>query len=556
VSPKLLGEQYQIDKETCLSWIAERCPAQEACPIKMDIEGYICAIAEGRFKEALDIIREVTAFPATLGRVCHHPCEEKCKRDMIEEPIAIQELKRFAADYELRNPAEKPTPYPKTREGKVAIIGSGPAGLTAALDLVKQGYGVTVFEASLVAGGMLTKTIPDFILPREIMEIEVGRIAQLGVEIKTNTPVGKDLTIDDLWKQGYKAIFLATGAPRSLSLKIPGVDLAGVYTALSILESAKLGERVELGEKVIVIGGGNVAIDVARTALRWGAKEVNVTCLESRAEMPAFEWEILRAVDEGVKLHCSLAPQRFRAKDGNKVGWVDFKRVEAIWFDSEGRIRWSLREGPGAEYTMDTDSVIIAIGQTTDLSYLGDYGLDISNKGTISVDPDTLTTNKPGIFAGGDVVVGAGTVAESIAHGHEAAISIDRYLNDKDIKEGRGAEAAKRVITGEDKPPRAMSPRERQTAFTLPAGRRIHSFEEVELGFTEEQAIAEAERCLKCKTCNLCIAAFGCVALVWEPNEALATKSPQVDLDICIGCEFCPQICPYGSMTKLEGKVK
>jgi len=556
VSPKLLGEQYQIDKETCLSWTVEKCPAQEACPIKMDMEGYIRAIAEGKFKEALDITREVTAFPATLGRVCHHPCEEKCKRDMIEEPVAIRELKRFAADYELRNMAEKPTPYPRAREEKVAIIGSGPAGLTAALDLVKQGYGVTVFEASPVAGGMLAKTIPDFMLPKEIVEIEVGRIAQLGVEIKTNTPVGKDLTLDDLWKQGYKAIFLATGMPGSLSLKITGVDLVGVHTALPILESAKLGERVELGEKVTVIGGGNVAIDVARTVLRWGVKEVNVTCLESRAEMPAFEWEILRAVDEGVKIHCSLAPQRFRAGDGKKVAGVDFKRVEATWLDTEGRIRWSLREGPGAEYSMDTDSVIIAIGQATNLSYLGDSGLDISNRGTISVDPYTLATNRPGIFAGGDVVKGAGTVVESIAHGHEAAISIDRYLNGKDIKEGRGAEAVRRVVTGEDKTPRVMSPRERQAVFTLPVGRRIRSFEEVELGFTEEEAIAEAERCLKCKTCDLCIAAFGCIALIWEPNEALATKSPQIDLDVCIGCEFCPQICPYESLIKVKGMVK
>jgi len=553
VSPKLLGDQYQIDKETCLSWTVEMCPSQSICPIKMDIEGYIRAIADERFKEALDIIREVTAFPATLGRVCHHPCEERCKRDKIEEPIAIRELKRFAADYELKSPAENLTPYPRTREEKVAIIGSGPAGLTAALDLVRKGYWVTVFETSSIAGGMLVKTIPDFILPKEVVEIEVERIGQFGVEIKTNTQIGKDIKIADLWKQGYMAIFLATGAPQSVSLKLPGVDMEGIHTAMPVLESAKLGEKLDLGKKVIIIGGGNVALDVARTAIRWGAMEVCVTCLESRADMPAFEWEILRAVDEGVKLFPSLAPQRFVARNGNRVGRVDFKRVEAAWVDREERIRWTLKEGPAAEHAIEADSVIIAIGQSTDLSYIEDHSLDVTHKGTISVDQDTLATNKPGIFAGGDVIKGAGTIVEAIAHGHEAAISIDRYLNGKDLKEGR---EARQVVTGEDNPPRVMSDRERQKSFALPVGRRICSFEEVEIGFTESQAIAEAERCLKCKTCNLCIGSFGCVALRWEQNNKLAKKSPQVDLDICIGCEFCPQICPYGSMTKLEEKAK
>lgn len=552
VSTKLLGEYlYQINKEACLSWTVEECPAQEKCPIKMDIEGYIAAIAKRRFKEALDIIREVTPFPATLGRICAHPCEEKCKRSKIEEAISVRALKRFIADYELRSIVDKVTPYPRTREKKVAVIGSGPAGLTAAIDLVKQGYGVTVFEASPIAGGMMAKAIPDFILPKEVVAMEVECIRESGVEIKTNTVVGRDLMIDDLFEQGYKAIFIATGMPKSLNLKLPGIDSAGIFTALPLLESARLGKKEKLGDKIVVIGGGNVAIDVARMAIRWGVKEVNITCLESRAEMPAFEWEIERAEAEGVKIHCSLAPQRFISKEG-KVSGIVFRRVERVWFDSEGRIRWSLEEGPGTESMMDSDNVVVAIGQTTDLSYLSNSRLEISKRGTIVVDPETLATNKAGIFAGGDMTWGLGTAVDAMADGHKAAISIVQYLNGEYMNKSFSPDIKKITITGEDRIPKDVTPRRRQSIPVIPVGRANRNFEEVEMGFTEEQAVAEAERCLECKTCNRCIKNYRCIAMIWQPNELLARRSPQIDLDICVGCGICPQICLYETILPKE----
>lgn len=553
MSIKLLGEcQYQIDKDVCLSWTVERCPAEENCPLRMNIEGYITAIAQGRFKEALDIVKEVTPFPASLARICPRPCEGKCKRNKVEEAIAIRSLKRFVADYDLWNTEEKPIPYPRTKEEKVAIVGSGPAGLTAAFDLVKEGYRVTVFERSSTAGGMMAKAIPDFNLPKEVVAIEVDRIINSGVEIKVNIEIGKDFTLDDIFHQGYKAIFIATGMPQSLDLKIPGADLSGVYTALPLLEAAKLSKRMKLEGKVTIIGGGNVAIDIARTVLRWGAKEVDITCLESRAEMPAFEWEIDRAEAEGIKIHSSLAPQRFLSKNGRRVSAIDFNRVDKIWFDEEHRIRWSLEEGFGTELTMATDNVIVAIGQKTDLSYLENSGLHISKRGTIIVNPDTLSTNREGIFSGGDVIKGFGTVVEAMAEGHKAAASIVRYLQGERINKDHGREDTKLTSTGEDRMPKGIIPREVQVMPMIPVGRAIRSFEEVEIGFTEKEAITEAERCLECKTCNRCIKDYRCIAMKWEPNEPLARRSPQIDLDICVGCVICSQICPYESITAKE----
>jgi len=499
---KQLLTKSQAEVERCWPSIEKLAPCQDACPLNVDIPGYVMAIAHGDFNKASSIIKERALFPAILGRVCHHPCEDVCARAKIDEPLAIRSLKRFVTDYTVKATAKSSAPSKKASREKVAVVGSGPAGLAAAHDLVMLGYPVTIYEALPVVGGMLTLGIPEFVLPREILQVELGTIQDLGVEIRTNTPIGKDVTLDNLFQQGYKAVFLAAGAQESLKLNIPGIDSAGVFYALALLEDVNTGKKVKFTGKVAIIGGGNVAVDCARIAIRSGATEVNLTCLESRGEMPAFPWEIERAEEEGVKVYASLAPQEIIARDG-RVARINLTRVKSIEFDADGRIRPILVEGAGT--ALDTDAVIVAIGQAPDLSFLdGAKDLQLSKKRSIEVDPDTLTTSLPGVFAGGDVV-NVATVAEAMADGKKAAISIDRYLRGIDLKENRLPQAKQIVDVELEKMPRFVEHRERGQMPALPIGQRVASFKEVELGLAQEAAINEAKRCLNCPVCGNCI---------------------------------------------------
>ena len=510
----------QIHGEKCWPLVDRLSPCEEACPLYTDVPSYIIAISQGKFKEALAVIRETNPFPSICGRVCHHPCETECNRALVDEPIAIKWLKRFVADWELKN-GKRPAPVRKTKKEKVAVIGSGPTGLTAAYDLVREGYGVTVYEASPVAGGMLTVGIPNFILPREIVEAEIDYIRALGVDIKTNVRIGNELSLDDLWKKGVNAILLASGAQKNAELKIEGTDLENVYYALDVLRKANLGEDIAFRGKVVIIGGGNVAIDVARTALRLGAKEVHVTCLEARSDMPAFSWEIEAAEKEGVKIHTSLAPQKFTAtrRDGKESIAIDFKRVASTDVDDEGQISWTLMEGAGSEYTMEADSAVIAIGQAADPSYAEGGQMKLDGRGTFAVDPDTMATSVPGIFAAGDAVILRGTVTEGIAMGHKAATSVDRYLRGKDLKQN-GAVAEKEVLKID---PKMTSPwLTRKACWGMPSlqpNDAVRTFSEVDLGYTEMEAIEEAKRCLNCRMCANCI--YGRSQICFETGSRL-----------------------------------
>lgn len=471
-------------------------PCIEACPISTDVPSYVTAVSQGKFREAMEIIRDTNPFPLVCGRVCHHPCELECNRNVIDEPIAIQWLKRLVADHAL-NSKEKPVPVERTRNEEVAIIGSGPAGLTAAHDLVKAGYGVTVYEAAPVAGGMLTTVIPEFILPQAIAQADIDYIEALGLQIKTNTSIGKKLTIAHLL-QRYDAVLISIGCQKPIILTIPGSDLDGVYNALPLLQDVKQGRKVHLGGKVVIIGGGNTAMDVARTALRLGASEVHLTCLESRRNMPAHIWKIEKAEREGVNTHPSLAPQQIRSHDTKKVASIDFKRVASTQVDAEGKFTWVLEEGPATEYSMEADAVIVAIGQTTSISSLGENGkLKVAPGGTLAVDPETLATDIPGLFAAGDVVAGPGTVVESIAAGCKAASSIINYLGGSETKKQaiRKVSKAKQEIR-----PYFMAEKARQGMPSLAPAEAVCSFQEVELGYSEPMGIEEAKRCLDCNT--------------------------------------------------------
>lgn len=489
-----------IHVERCWPEVDKLSPCEAACPLHMDVPNYVIAIAQGDIKQALAIIRDTNPLPSVCGRVCHHPCEEDCNRKIIDDAIAIEWLKQYASEW---GKDEKPTPVPRTKAEKIAIIGSGPAGLTAAHDLVKKGYGVSVFEAAPIPGGMLSLGIPDFILSPEAVKADIDYIKDLGVKIHTNVRIGKDLSLEGLWQQGFKAILVATGAWRSLELRIDGAGLPGVSLALPWLKETKLRSLTSVKGKVWVIGGGAVAMDVARTAIRLGAEEAHVACLESRQDMPAFAWEIEAAEREGVRIHPSLSPQEFSSKDGAKVGGINFKRVKSTRLDSEGRINWTLMEGTGSDYTVETDAVVVAIGQAPAAGDMIDESLSTSKAGGLMVNPDTLEANVPGIFAAGDISATGRTVSDSMAAGRKAATSIDQYLNKVPIT---GVRESRATITIEPEQIPGFFPRRARWEMPRLLPREaIKVFREADLGYREWQAIEEANRCLNCRMCANCI---------------------------------------------------
>ena len=422
--PRSLLQRISLDLEGVLTrdelWLCAWCyRCYKRCPQGLRLPEIFLSVrslaAERGYlqglEKALEIIKREIPLPAVCCWVCFHPERAKVDRQMVVSALELEEERETL-------------PMPKTHVEKIAIIGSGPAGLTAAYELVKKGYLVTVFESMPEPGGMLRKCIPEYRLPKTVLDTEIKRIKKFGLEIKTDITVGKDLTIDDLLQRGYKAIFIATGAHKSRKLGIEGEDLRGVLHALDFLKDVNLGKKVKLGDRIAVIGGGNVAIDAARTALRLGSKEVNFLYRRSREEMPANPWEVKEAESEGVKTQFLVAPKRILGKDG-QVTAVECIRMRLGELDESGRRRPMPIEG--SEFTMDLDAVILAIGEAPDLSFLP-KGMEIAEGNTIAVNPFTMETSLTGIFAGGDAVSGPATVIEAIVAGKRAAVSVDRYL--------------------------------------------------------------------------------------------------------------------------------
>ncbi len=495
-------------------------PCKAKCPLNISVQGYVALIARGKYKEALDLIRRENPFPGICGRVCNHPCETECMRGKVDEPIAIASLKRFVADWEMRN-AECGMRKSESNGKKVAIIGSGPTGLTAAYDLALAGYQVTVFEKLPVAGGMMRIGIPDYRLPQEIIQKEIDAILSVGVDLKLNTPVE---SIDTLKEQGFEAILIAVGSHVNKPMGVPGEDMDGVLPGVDFLRKVNLGQAVNIGQRVAIVGGGNVAIDAARVAVRLGVKEVTIIYRRSRDEMPADPHEVASAEQEGIKMYFLANPTKIIGKDGKVIG-VECIKMELGEPDESGR----RRPVPlaGSEFVIDIDNIIPAIGQSSDLSLVeNDSQIKTTKWGTIEVDPETLATNQEGVFAGGDVVTGPAFVVDAIAAGHVAAESILRYLRGQDLKAGREKKLAPVV---KEVPVDGVKKISRQKMTALDLQKRVGNFEEVELGFTEEEAKAEAQRCLSCGICSECYECERvCQAKAIDHNQAELLREIEV----------------------------
>ncbi len=546
-----------------LEWLESNFPCMQACPVHTQAGRYVALIAEGKYEDAYRYARMPNPFASICGRVCGHPCEPACRRGQFDLPISIRALKRFITERfgpESRNPIDvfRDKPRPKHTE-KVAVIGSGPAGMSAAHDLALLGYPVTIFEAAAVPGGMMHLGIPEYRLPRDVLNAQIREILELGPELKLGARLGRDFTLEDLRQQGYKSVLMAFGLHRSRDLNLPGSELDGVVKGIDFLLNVNLGYRFEVGKKVVVIGGGNVAIDVARSAmreqqkmtelglpneltssemdvamkefmdvsraaLRMGAREVQLVCLESRAEMPAAEEEIHEGLLEGMQLRPSLGPKQFVGEKGKLTGLEVTKCISV--FDENKRFNPKFAEG--TEFVIPCDTVILAIGQSSDVSFLKPQdGIETTRQGILKINPETLMTTAPGVFAAGDIAFGPRLIINAVADGKKAAVEIHKFL--------RGAEwkpKSKYVqITVLDHHEMAAHYDEysRLAVPVLPIDRRT-GIAEVETGYTEAEARTEASRCLRCW-----------VNTIFEGDEANGTE--------CILCGGCVDVCPESCLS-------
>jgi NADPH-dependent glutamate synthase beta subunit-like oxidoreductase len=521
-------------------------PCRAKCPIHIDVPGYLMMIAEGRYTDALQIVLERNPLPSVCGRICMRPCEDGCRRCQLDDPVAIASLKRAAADFGAYPPARTDRQRPES----IAVIGSGPTGLTAAADLAQRGFQVTIYEAKDRLGGMMRYGIPNYRLPDNALDKDINFILGHGVRAVTGTRIGEDVTLDELLAE-HTAVILAAGLSGSRPLPLPGADMPQVLSALPFLEAGANGERIDLGDNVVVVGGGNVAMDVARTARRMGAKNVDVVCLESEDEMPASEVEVHEARQEGVRLHCSWGPVEIAA-DGDDVCGLETKRCLSV-FDAEKRFSPTFDEDDVKRF--DADTVIFATGQ---FASVADIGVALTPRGGVVIDAETCLTSVPRVYAAGDVVTGPKVVVDAIAAGHRVAMCIVRDLtNDARPLAALDEESA---VLGEV--PRSMKSkletRRRVGMEKLEFYEAVDTFDEIEAGYTEYEAAREAQRCLGCTTGarltrEKCASCLTCMRVC--PHHAPGVKIGgflYFDAETCHACGACVSQCPAQAIS-LEG---
>ena len=508
--PQAVPNAYAIEKRGIA-------PCRDACPAGQRAQGYIALIREGRWEDALRVIKMDNPFPGICGRICNHRCETACNRGQVDEPINIRALKRFVTDKVYAEPRQPMESVARRYDQRVAIIGAGPCGLTTAQDLVLAGYGVTVFEAMSVAGGMLRLGVPEYRLPTEIIEREVQDIIDLGVDLRLDSRIDN---LDDVFREGFDAVLIAVGAHEGIRLPIPGANLDGVLINTHFLRDVRLGKYSQggdgasrLGEHILVLGGGNVAIDCARSAIRLG-RQVHLACLESREQMPSHPWEIEAAEQEGVVLHPGLTFERILDDGSGHVRAIECQQVADFSFDERGRLH--VEKVPDSSEVIPCDSIIFSVGQRAGLAFIPeDANVGLTDRATIAINPNTLATSRPGVFAAGDCISGTAFVIEAVERGHTAAQSIQRYLLGEPLEPPSKpvlpvvrlsqSEIEQRLALGEIKrQPRVPMPE-------LPVDQRISNFVEVERGYDDESAQSEAARCLACGICSECMSCtFAC----------------------------------------------
>lgn len=530
-------------------------PCVGTCPANVDARGQSYHAAEGRTAEAYELVRERNILPGVLGRICHHPCEGVCRRNYYDEPIAIRPLHRYVQEAYEEVRDERVRPLPVTREEQVAIMGSGPSGLAAAYDLMRLGYKVTVYEKNDRPGGALYSGVPSYRLPREVLFREIADLETMGMALHTGITIGEDVPMDHLIGE-FDAVLIAAGLQQSRRLPIPGNDAKGVTGALEFLADGNWkGDAGVKGKRVFVIGGGNVAVDCARVALRVGASEVRLGCLESSSEMPCHPWEIEEAIDEGVITMCGNGPDSVMVDDAGKVVGMRLRSCLSV-FDATGRFAPQM----GDDYTeVPVDVVIFSIGQGSDLRrVVSGTDLMLDERGNLMVDGTLFTTSVPGVFACGEVVTGPGAAIGSIASGHEAAESIHRYLTGRDLRDRR----VFRPVPVFDKYGKAdvsgvEESRRRVLEVLADATERVKDFRPVEMGLTAMEAQAEASRCLRCQS-GVCVGCTFCartcpdyaiqVERVDDPGQRCLTRY-ELDLTKCCFCGLCAEQCPTDALT-------
>lgn len=603
----LPAARYFLDLISCRS----------ACPVRTNAGAYVRAVARGHYREGYEIAHAPNPWTSVCGRICAHPCESRCRRGAIDAPISIRALKRTLSErHGVENALasagrEEPPPlgvavHAEGQPARVAVVGAGPAGLACAHDLAFLGYAVTVFEAAPVVGGMLHQGVPEYRLPRDIIRAEVDRIIRMGVEVRTGWRLGRDFTLSDLRRNGHAAVFLAFGATRGRELDIPGVRLDGVINGVDFLLNANLGYHVELGARVVVVGGGNVAVDVARTALRYaeasaeaalpptaeallsswgydntlidaartalrlGARQVTMVCLERRAEMPAALEEVMAVEEEGIRLFPGRGPKRILGEAG-KVNALETEDVASV-FDAHGRFNPSFV--PDSQRRIDCDTIILAIGQAPDLSALSqDPEIETTARGLVKVDPATLATTSPGVFCGGDLAFGPRIVIDAAGDGKRAALAIHRWLGGRPLERAPLRMRGLQLSRWAERYDRIR----RQPVPCLPVQRRV-GFREVEQDYSESDARLEGERCLWCNVSPIfdsgkCILCGGCMDICPEnclklvrldrlAGDPARIEALRVALDVsehggaivkdeerCIRCGLCADRCPTGAVT-------